>query len=142
MSERSSASAEIRVLIAEDDPEIGALLAAVLRASCAVTLVSDAEAALALVEREPPFDLIISDYMLPGITGLEFVARMRQGDEPPATPVLLITGHATLGIGEMALASGIEAFLCKPFSMRDLRCTVESLLDEGRRRTEVDGLTA
>jgi CheY-like chemotaxis protein len=133
--------AAIRVLIAEDDPEIGALLAAVLRESCAVTVAGDAETALELVARTPPFDLIISDYMLPGISGLEFVARMRAAGGP-RTPVLLITGHATLGVGDRALAAGIEAFLCKPFSMRELRRAVDSLLRAGGAGTEVGGITA
>ena len=132
---------DIRVLIAEDDPEIGALLAAILGASSAVTVVSDAEAALELIASEPAFDLIISDYMLPGITGLELVSRLREGGGP-STPVLLITGHASLGIGDRALALGIEAFLCKPFSLRELRGAVEAVLDPASRRTEVDGLTA
>jgi two-component system alkaline phosphatase synthesis response regulator PhoP len=141
MSAFRSERPDTRVLIAEDDPEIGALLAAVLGASTAVTVVSDAEAALDLIAREPAFDLIISDYMLPGINGLEFVERLRGGGGP-ATPVLLITGHATLGIGDRALASGIEAFLCKPFSLRELRGAVMAVLDPAARRTEVEGLTA
>jgi CheY-like chemotaxis protein len=140
MSILLSARREIRVLIAEDDPEIGSLLAAVLNAKGAVTLVSDGEAALDLASRGPAFDLIVSDYMLPGMTGLEFVARLRQAGGP-RPPVLLVTGHATLGVGERALAAGVEAFLGKPFSIRELRAAVDSLLGTGRR-TEADDLTA
>jgi CheY-like chemotaxis protein len=130
----------IRVLIVEDDAEIGALLATALSGSCSVAVVPDGESALELLAGEPAFDLIVSDYMLPGISGLEFVARFRAASGPP-TPVLLITGHATLGIGDRALASGIEAFLCKPFSMSELRRTVASLLHDGRR-AEAGELTA
>lgn len=140
MSAPSNERATIRVLIVEDDTEIGALLATALSGSSKVTVVSDAEAALVLLAAEQPFDLIVSDYMLPGISGLEFVARLRAGGAP--TPVLMITGHATLGVGDRALASGIEAFLCKPFSMSELRRTVASLLSERGSATEADEPTA
>jgi CheY-like chemotaxis protein len=135
MSASSSKLAETRVLIAEDDPEIGSLLAAVLRATCAVTVVSEAEHALAVLASEPAFDLIISDYMLPGMSGLDFVARLRRAGAPH-TPVLMITGLATLGVGERALALGVDAFLCKPFSTHELRRAVDDLLSRpgGERR--------
>lgn len=128
--------AAIRVLIAEDDPDIGAVLALALRESAAVTVVPDAEAALALLETGERFDLIVSDYGLPGMCGVEFVERLCENGARP-TPVLMISGHLALDDGTRARASGIEAFLCKPFSMGELRRTVGRLVDGAKRRTEV-----
>ncbi len=128
--------AAIRVLVAEDDPDIGALLALVLRPAAAVTVVPDAEAALELLETGERFDLIVSDYGLPGLCGVEFVERLRESGAR-ATPVLMISGHVALDDGMRARAAGIEAFLCKPFSMSVLRRTVGRLIGGAERRTEV-----
>ena len=117
-----------RVLIADDDADVCALLEAVLRPYGAVTSVHDAEAALELLASEGPYDVIISDFMLPGINGLEFVRRIRSDEHEGHVPILMISGHGPVGVGEHARAAGADAFLDKPFTLAQLRETIGALL--------------
>jgi len=120
-----------RVLVADDDVDVCTLLRMVLEPLCAVTTVHDAESALALLAADARFDAIISDFMLPGLDGLEFVARIRsdESDEEEArVPILMISGHGALGVGERARAAGVDAFLDKPFTLAQLRATMRALL--------------
>jgi len=117
-----------RVLIADDDADVCALLEAVLRPYGHVTSVHDAEAALELLASQGPYDVIISDFMLPGINGLEFVRRIRSDEHEGHVPILMISGHGTVGVGEHARAAGADAFLDKPFTLAQLRETIGALL--------------
>jgi CheY-like chemotaxis protein len=121
-----------RVLIADDDVDVCALLARVLVPVCHVTAVHDAEAALAILASSQPFDMIISDFMLPGITGIEFVSRVRSHERSTRTPILMISGHDPSDVGDRARAAGADAFLNKPFTLVQLRRAVDNLLGGAR----------
>ena len=123
-----------RVLVADDDDDICALLRVVLEPLAHVTTVGDAESALEVIAAQPAFDAIISDFMLPGITGLEFVERVRVDEGQARVPILVISGHGALGVGERARAAGADAFLDKPFTLEQLRETVGALLTGPRVR--------
>jgi CheY-like chemotaxis protein len=116
------------MLVADDDVDVCDLLALVLAPFGDVTTVHDAEAALSVLAEEPAFDVIVSDYSLPGISGLEFVERVRHGPHGAAVPILMISGHGALSVGERARAAGVDAFLDKPFTLGQLRAAVTSLL--------------
>jgi len=123
-----------RVLVADDDDDVCELLRVVLEPLAHVTTVADAESALEVLAAEPAFDAIISDFMLPGITGLEFVQRVRDDEGDARVPILIISGHGALEVGERARAAGADAFLDKPFTLGQLRATVRWLLHEPRPR--------
>lgn len=126
-----------RVLVADDDAAVCALLALVLRPVAEVTTVHDAESALAVLAGEAPFDAIISDFMLPGISGVEFVKRVRATEATPhKTPILMISGHDRSSVDVRAREAGADAFLNKPFTLAQLRRTVGSLL--GRPITTIN----
>jgi len=117
-----------RVLVADDDVAVCSLLKLVLKSIAHVTTVQDAESALAVLEKEPPFDAIISDFMLPGINGLEFVERLRAEPLSSRTPILMISGHYRHAVDERGRALGVDAFLHKPFTLAQLRQTIGGLL--------------
>jgi CheY-like chemotaxis protein len=117
-----------RVLVTDDDADVCALLSLVLKPACDVTTVHDAESALALISTEPAYDAIISDFMLPGLNGVEFVARVRSDESIHHTPILMISGHGALGVGDRAREAGADAFLDKPFTLAQLRTTLSRLL--------------
>jgi CheY-like chemotaxis protein len=119
---------QTRVLIADDDADVCALLRVVLRPVADVTAVHDAEAALELLANDGNYDAIISDFMLPGIDGLEFVRRVRSTELNRRVPILMISGHGTAGVGEQARAEGVDAFLDKPFTLSQLRTILGALL--------------
>jgi two-component system chemotaxis response regulator CheY len=118
----------IRVLVADDDADVCALLERVLAPIGLVTTVPDAESALALLASEPLYDVIVSDFMLPGIDGLEFVERVRRDERAGTVPILMISGHGAELVGERARAAGVDAFLGKPFTLAELRQTIGSLV--------------
>jgi CheY-like chemotaxis protein len=120
-----------RVLVADDDMEICSLIQTILRRGpYALTICNDAESALAHVERgDHPLDLIICDFMLPGISGIELIAHIRANRACSEVPIVLISGHDNAAMAACAKRAGANAFLNKPFTLKALRSTVQSLLD-------------
>ncbi len=124
-----------RILVADDDEGVCALLQAVLGPLCDLTVVHDAETALRILAdgAVPGYDAIVCDFMLPGITGLEFIERVRGGEGAGRVPILIISGHGALGVGADARAAGADAFLDKPFTLAQLRGAVALLLESHLR---------
>ncbi len=72
------------------------------------------------------YDLVILDWDLPGMTGLEICCGFRWGGG--VAPVLMLTGKAAPEDKELALDSGADDYLCKPFNAKELRARVRALL--------------
>ena len=120
-----------RVLVADDDPEICTLIKTILaRGPYEVTLCEDAESALVHIQRDEPYDLLISDFMLPGISGIELITQVRQNRPTAQIPIVLISGHSNYAMDARAKAAGANAFLNKPFAPVVLRTTVHQLLSD------------
>lgn len=116
-----------RVLVADDDPAICKLIETVLRRGpYDITTCADGESALLTFDREGPFDMMICDFMLPGISGLDLIERVRS-QENGGVPILMISGHTTL-VSDRAKHAGADVFLNKPFTLSQLRSAVASLL--------------
>jgi CheY-like chemotaxis protein len=119
-----------RVLMADDDAEICALIQTILRRGpYQLTVCNDAESALHHVERDEPFDLVICDFMLPGISGIELITRVRAHPASTDVPIVMISGDNDAAVHARAKAAGANVFLNKPFSLKQMRSTVESLLE-------------
>jgi CheY-like chemotaxis protein len=116
-----------RVLVADDDTAVCELLHVVLSPLADVTVVYDAESALEALASQPAFDAIVSDFMLPGINGIEFVQRVRKDERDARVPILVISGHGS-AVGDSAREAGADAFLDKPFKLDQLRAMVRGLL--------------
>jgi two-component system phosphate regulon response regulator PhoB len=116
-----------RVLVADDDAAVCELLQVVLTPLADVTVVNDAEAALEALASNGGCDAIVSDFMLPGINGVEFVQRVRKCERDPRIPILVISGHGS-AVGDSAREAGADAFLDKPFALDELRAMVRGLL--------------
>ncbi|HZW54038.1 MAG TPA: response regulator [Candidatus Elarobacter sp.] len=120
-----------RVLVADDDPEICTLIKTILsKGPYDVTLCNDAESALVHIQRDEPFDILISDFMLPGISGIELIAQVRQSAATSRMPIVMISGHNNYAMDARAKAAGANAFLNKPFTLSQLRTTVHQLLTD------------
>jgi CheY-like chemotaxis protein len=119
------AASPTHLLLAEDDDEMRAMLADVLRADgYLVTEVSDGEEMvskmLALVDAEShPLDVIVSDIRMPGHSGLEVLTLVRSLGLQ--TPVILVTAFGDLKTHRQAESIGVSAVLDKPFDLDDLR---------------------
>jgi CheY-like chemotaxis protein len=120
-----------RVLVADDDPEICILIVTILaKGPYQITVCSDAESALVHIQRDAPYDILISDFMLPGISGIELIAQVRQNAVTARMPIVMISGHNNYAVDERARSAGANAFLNKPFTLVQLRTTVHQLLTD------------
>ncbi|MDQ6931460.1 MAG: response regulator [Candidatus Eremiobacteraeota bacterium] len=120
-----------RVLVADDDPAICTLIETVLKKGpYGIVTCTDAESALVAVHREEEaFDLIICDFMLPGISGIDLIERLRSDNRTKDVPILMISGHTNYAMDGRARTAGANLFLNKPFTISQLRMSVMQLLD-------------
>lgn len=122
-----------RVLVADDDPEICTLIKTILRsASFEVDVCADAESALVHLQRDKAYDILISDFMLPGISGIELITMVRANPQTARLPILMISGHSNYAMDARAKSAGADHFLNKPFTLTQLRSTVSALASKYR----------
>jgi DNA-binding NtrC family response regulator len=115
-----------KILIVDDAGPVVVLCVNVLQAlGYAVKGANRGEAAVELMRKEP-FDLMVLDYKMPGMTGFEVFAQARMLH--PNMAVVLVTGHGTPEIINEANRLGFHAILLKPFTSDELRGTVEKVL--------------
>jgi DNA-binding NtrC family response regulator len=127
----------VRVLIVEDDSGQAEALSAVLAADRREVLVAnDAETGLLLARTG--VDLVVADYMLPGMNGVQLVRRLRE--EKIAAPVLIVSGEATVAIAVEAMKAGVLDFVQKPFDVDFVRARVAQALEMGRTAHELEAL--
>jgi two-component system phosphate regulon response regulator PhoB len=118
-----------RVLVVDDDPAICVLIKTILKnGPFNVTICNDAETALVYLQRPEGFDVIISDFMLPGISGIQLIEQIRSKPAAKQTPIVMISGHNNYAMDVRAKEAGADAFLRKPFTLSQLRLTISSLL--------------
>jgi DNA-binding response OmpR family regulator len=117
----------MRLLLVEDEVELSSAISDWLQEDFEVISVCDGESALACL-RNSAFDLVISDWMLPGISGLDLCRIYRAEDG--AAAVLVMTAKKNSASKDQALAAGADDFLTKPFSLRDLSARIKTLLNK------------
>lgn len=111
---------KIRVLVVEDDLSTRKLQRFIIeRSNYEVVEAEDAEQALQLLEVEPP-DIILSDILMPGLNGIEFVRRLKRDPKTARIPVLLCTSVSEQASVQEALSLDIAGYLLKPIAARDL----------------------
>ncbi len=114
-----------RILIVEDDPEIGRLLAETVNDSgMTASVVEDGQAMSALM-RKQAFDLIILDVMLPGEDGISLCRRIRA---EKTTPIILLTALGEEVDRIVGLEVGADDYITKPFSPREVVARIRSIL--------------
>jgi signal transduction histidine kinase/ActR/RegA family two-component response regulator len=116
-----------RILVVEDDNFVRESMVLSLEAfGHAVTQAPDGEAALRELQRMRP-DLIITDYLMPGITGAQLMLRVREAY--PGIPMIIATGYADMKAIDEVLGDGL--LLRKPFQLAELALSVERALGHG-----------
>jgi DNA-binding response OmpR family regulator len=120
------------VLVVEDEVDICNLIRSHLESAGHTVLQAfDGPSALTLVEQQTP-DLVILDWMLPGLDGLTVCRRIR---ERHLTPIIMLTARAEEIDRVLGLEVGADDYVVKPFSMRELMARVRAIL----RRIALDG---
>src|SRR6185295_4290960 len=87
--------------------------------------------AVDLVRREPP-DMVILDWFIPGLTGIEVLTHLREHDPAAALPVIMMSGADLPGIEAKAKALGALAFLRKPIDFGELKRSIQEVFPEPR----------
>jgi two-component system cell cycle sensor histidine kinase/response regulator CckA len=121
-----------RILVVDDDAVIAKLLARVLsRAGYDVVQATvSLEVPAMMAEANPPFDLLITDQTMPGITGLELADRIQSWQ--PGFPVILLSGYSEFAGRQDAKQHGLREVLMKPVPIDVLAATVARILREER----------
>ncbi len=121
-----------RVLIVEDEPAVRRLLAYNLEAAgFEVAAARDGEEALLQIEELPP-DLLILDWMLPGLSGIELCRRLRRRPATAGLPVIMLTARVEESDRLRGLETGADDYVTKPFSPAELVARVRAVLRRAR----------
>ena len=116
------------VLVVEDDPDIRELLRFTLeRAGLKVVEAESGEDALTVLDGPQP-SVIIIDWMLPGINGGELTQRLRKDPLTSAIPLIMLTARGEEADKLKSFDSGIDDYLTKPFSPKELVARVKALI--------------
>ncbi len=127
------------ILLVEDDEPTRFILQNAFNATPhSLIIATNGVEGLELAQRTQP-DIIISDYMMPVMDGLEFLQRLRGLKEIPYIPFVFLTAKTQFEDRIVGLETGADEYLSKPFSIRELMLRVERLIDFGRKRRISDG---
>ncbi len=125
-----------RILIVEDEPAIRDMVAYALRKGEfePVTAGDGREAQAAIAERVP--DLILLDWMLPGSSGLELARRWRRESLTRDVPIIMLTARGEENDRVGGLEAGVDDYVVKPFSARELLARIRAVMRRSREDDE------
>ena len=119
------------ILVVEDEPAIRELLAVNLAdAGYDVRTAEDAESARRMLDGEQP-DLVLLDWMLPGLSGLAFAKQLRSDARTRELPIIMVTARGDEADRVAGLEAWVDDYVTKPFSPRELKARIKAVL---RRR--------
>ena len=120
------------ILIVEDEPAVQELLAFNMKlCGYCVTQAYDTASAIEHINRLLPLtpDLILLDWMLPGISGVEFAKKLRADQRTHHVPIIMLTARGDERDKALGLESGADDYITKPFSPRDLMVRISAVLN-------------
>jgi two-component system, OmpR family, alkaline phosphatase synthesis response regulator PhoP len=119
----------MKILIVEDNPVNAEMLRVALQKEHYATVwAHDGQEALAVLEAQPDIDLVITDIMMPNVTGLEMLERIRQRAEWKTLPVVMATSLANQATVRQAVSLHCKHFIVKPFTVHLLLQTVRDAI--------------
>ena len=118
-----------RVLVVDDEENVGLIVQKGLKKlpNCEIKLARSADQALAFCE-EAPFDLMITDYMMPGKDGIALASQIRQ--MYPQTVILMLTAHNNEELHQQASQVAVQRILNKPVEIAEIRQAVSQALEQ------------
>jgi PAS domain S-box-containing protein len=131
----SPASGRERILVVDDNSDMRNHIVGLLSRHWTVDAAADGVAALELVGLTAP-DLVLSDVMMPRLDGFGLVRALRESPQTRGIPVILLSARADEDATVEGLEAGVEGFLHKPFSARELVTRVRAALDSARARSK------
>lgn len=139
---RPASIAAPRIMVVEDEADLALMLAYNLEAEGyrVESVERGDEAELRLAEDAP--DLVLLDWMLPGVSGLEICRRLRAREATRTLPVIMLTARGEEGERVRGLSVGADDYVVKPFSVPELMARVRSLLRRSRPERVAEKLAA
>ena len=108
------------ILVVDDEQNIRKILkAAFERANYRVTAAEDGAGALKVIQNDETIDLVLTDVLMPGMTGVELLAQIRERRED--LPVLIMTAYGTIPQAVEAIRAGASDYITKPFDLDNLK---------------------
>jgi DNA-binding response OmpR family regulator len=128
-SEALRAAGSLRLLIAEDEPHIRRILVTLLEGrGFQVDAAATGIEALNLLKGPTPYDLVLTDVMMPGLTGMDLLRALHELPHRDGMPVLVLTAKGQDADRNEALALGAADFMTKPFSPKKFLQRVDEIL--------------
>ena len=125
-----------KILIVEDEPAIRDMVAfALSRAGMEPVHAADTRAAAEAIMQKVP-DLILLDWMLPGVSGLDFARRLRRDDLTRDVPIIMLTARGEENDRVGGLDAGVDDYVVKPFSTRELIARIKAVMRRSQSETE------
>lgn len=122
------------ILIVDDEPENRRIYAEILNDLGYRTIEEpDGESALSAISSGPPVDLVIADYRMPKMNGLQFIESLR--NIMPAVPMIMVTAFANVESYLQSFSLGVFEYMNKPFSKAEFIRIVQAALQETGRKT-------
>jgi signal transduction histidine kinase len=126
-NDREQEAGRATVLVVEDNPEMNQFITNTLsREYCTATAATGQEGVEKALQLHP--DLILSDVMMPGLSGEQLVQQLRQHPEFDTTPIIMLTAKADDELRVHLLRQGVQDYLMKPFSVEELQARVGNLI--------------
>jgi two-component system phosphate regulon response regulator PhoB len=117
-----------RILAVDDEPAVGEMLRFILEQDgFQVDFVEDAPQAIGIINTKRP-DLILLDWMLPGMSGVELAERLKTRNETKSIPIIMLTAKSEENDKVIGLDKGADDYVTKPFSSRELLARIRSIL--------------
>jgi len=124
-----------RILVVDDEESVRGVIAALLeRSGYSATLTESAEEAMARLQQDPDYDLVLSDIMMPGTDGLSLLDHI--GTDHPGMPVVMFSAINDIHVVTNAFRRGAIDYLLKPFERAELESIVMRGIEHGRLRKQ------
>lgn len=126
------------VWVVDDSPLETQSICSALASTCRVSIFADGATALEALSQRPPPDVLVLDWEMPGLTGIEVCGHLRCAPETQTLPILLLTSHHSPEDVAEGLAAGANDYVFKPFRPVELAARVNALarLNQLRRQAE------
>ena len=117
-----------KILAVDDEPAVGEMLRFILEQDgFQADFVEDASQAIRSINKSRP-DLILLDWMLPGMSGVELAERLKEKSETRSIPIIMLTAKGEENDKVRGLNVGADDYVTKPFSARELLARIRSIL--------------
>jgi DNA-binding response OmpR family regulator len=116
-----------RILVLDDDPDIGTMIKMMLEYKGYAVTVSDRAEQAEEVLRNNNIDLIIMDMLLSGVNGTDICTELKENNSTSHIPIMMISAHPNAK--EICLQAGADEFISKPFDMQDILLKIDNLVN-------------